>query len=1040
MSIRPLPDQVAAQITSSTALTSLNAVVAGLVRNALDAAASHINLTVDYARGHCCVEDDGVGIPPAEFSPDGGLAQLHFTSKFPPRPDAHGRHGVFLASVAALSLCAITSHHRGARSHNSLVLHNSTLLARHTPCAPEQRVLAFPSHGTRVAVSDLFGAMPVRVKHRALQAEKSSSFGRDWHRLVLQLVALLLAWPATVTVTMRDASARPKLVLKTGGDPRRWLHDSCRLLHQAALLSSPDASSWVPIAASAPTLRITCHVCRDPVATRRLQFMSLGIQPLSNESRCNVLYEEANRVFAESDFGLLDDSDSDATPSHADAKARKGLDRWPMFILRIDPVPSDKSGAVAVEDILDERQHNLALITDLLRAMFYQFLKQTLCRPKTVALSTGANARCQAAGSTPSRPASASTSPGSQAVREPARKAPRLESAASRPESPLAAWSNIQPGPPLQTYKTADPIFSGAQSAPAPTSRGVSQNNDAAKTDAKDATVTEEPRPSRYDAHGKLTRMPWDDCEPRRQALTEKPQGKPKPDQLAVSEPADVLTITPSQQQSEDTYERTRPVTRVVATINSRTGHVLPPKPLTLSIRASKAEPRRITRRPAANQQPPQEEPPNEIAWIRNLASKWKNPVFESAEAPTPRLPDMPDTRGRDAKPAGHRMTTMGALGRVSKQTLAKAQLIAQVDNKFILAKMPLAYDADTSQVATDPSPSSSVLVLIDQHAADERCRVEALMQDYFAPATGQDGQRYWTAVTEAPPKLLQFELSRYDGSLLGEFKHHFGYWGIHYTVHAGDNTSFGARRPDKKRGATAAAAAAETEEEEASRKTNSNKEKTKVTVHGLPPAILERCRTEPRLLAELMRKEAWRLSDEGFDVPWPRPRLVVHDAVRRKEEKGAQSERDNVPIWVSLFHGCPQGIVELIHSRSCRSAIMFNDPLTLADCSDLFTRLLRCAFPFQCAHGRPSMVPIVNLGRAGSGDGGWTETGTGTGTATAPGSNRLERGIGVVESEKADESVDKNQNENKMDRGEDFATAFKTWIKKKEKKKNKEW
>lgn len=41
----------------------------------------------------------------------------------------------------------------------------------------------------------------------------------------------------------------------------------------------------------------------------------------------------------------------------------------------------------------------------------------------------------------------------------------------------------------------------------------------------------------------------------------------------------------------------------------------------------------------------------------------------------------------------------------------------------------------------------------------------------------------------------------------------------------------------------------------------------------------------------------------------------------------------------------------------------MFNDPLTLDECLHLLDKLTRCAFPFQCAHGRPSMVPIVDLG-----------------------------------------------------------------------------
>lgn len=41
----------------------------------------------------------------------------------------------------------------------------------------------------------------------------------------------------------------------------------------------------------------------------------------------------------------------------------------------------------------------------------------------------------------------------------------------------------------------------------------------------------------------------------------------------------------------------------------------------------------------------------------------------------------------------------------------------------------------------------------------------------------------------------------------------------------------------------------------------------------------------------------------------------------------------------------------------------MFNDPLTFHECTELLKRLMRCVFPFQCAHGRPSMVPLVNLG-----------------------------------------------------------------------------
>jgi len=42
----------------------------------------------------------------------------------------------------------------------------------------------------------------------------------------------------------------------------------------------------------------------------------------------------------------------------------------------------------------------------------------------------------------------------------------------------------------------------------------------------------------------------------------------------------------------------------------------------------------------------------------------------------------------------------------------------------------------------------------------------------------------------------------------------------------------------------------------------------------------------------------------------------------------------------------------------------MFNDELSKEQCEVLVGKLAACKFPFQCAHGRPSLVPLVDLGR----------------------------------------------------------------------------
>ena len=73
--IVPLPDEVAAQISASKTISSLDSVVLGLVENSIDALASRVTVTIDFRRGSCLVEDDGEGIPAQEFQEAGGLGK-----------------------------------------------------------------------------------------------------------------------------------------------------------------------------------------------------------------------------------------------------------------------------------------------------------------------------------------------------------------------------------------------------------------------------------------------------------------------------------------------------------------------------------------------------------------------------------------------------------------------------------------------------------------------------------------------------------------------------------------------------------------------------------------------------------------------------------------------------------------------------------------------------------------------------------------------------------------------------------------------------
>lgn len=783
-------------------------------------------------------------------------------------------------------------------------IHNAHVLTRHIPSLPEQRVLTF-SHGTRVTVRDLFGSMPVRVKHRALQAEKSS-FRRDWDRLLLDLVALLIAWPDSASVSIRDTSSRQSTTLKTGSEPRSWLSDGCRLLHQALLCDSPDSSNWIAIGASSPTLSISGHVCREPVATKRVQFISLGIEPLSNEYRCNILYEEVNKVFADSSFGAIeDDSGSNDAPRKLDGftnkelKSRKGVDRWPMFFLKMSPSSSMLQRFVPIDNILDDHQPNLAMITDLLKAMFYEFLKKNHCRPRKVHLSTKPKLL---------RPSHRNTSPGSKDVlrngmlgtvpnqgiapaSEPVQEVSPFEKWASLPDSTFASWSRIKAGQQLQTFKAAAPRSENQSTSNTPTQRSGNSTPDQGSTGrSRSATPAEPLRLPLYDANGKLTRKPFED--------TSLPETSSRSATRALeSGSGEHSSQALNHELQDETFEWINPATKMVTTINARTGFAMAPKPLTLSRRVSEVKPKEAgwDLKPKTHGM--------RTPWTRDLFSQWDNPVFESAEAPIPKLPDVSETLGLDPRPGGHHCdhgqaavllgtryetSAMGLQGRLSKDTLRRAQLIAQVDKKFIFARLPFDPLKEDKQGTITRSEPSSVLILIDQHAADERCRVEALMKDYFKPAIYKDGSQFCRAVTEVLPNPVQFELSALDEDVLRRFQQYFGYWGICYDIEVLVQTGHGHKGHLKR---------------------ESRRTKAKASVRSLPPAILERCRTEPRLLVELLRKEAWRLNDEAMTISQPRIIPVSEEAVD-----------SDVPVWVSLFHGCPQGIVELINSRSCRS------------------------------------------------------------------------------------------------------------------------
>ncbi|XP_059209374.1 DNA mismatch repair protein Mlh3 isoform X2 [Centropristis striata] len=270
---------------------------------------------------------------------------------------------------------------------------------------------------------------------------------------------------------------------------------------------------------------------------------------------------------------------------------------------------------------------------------------------------------------------------------------------------------------------------------------------------------------------------------------------------------------------------------------------------------------------------------------LTSLYSKWNNPVF--VRPPMVAV----DISSGQADGLAVKIHNILFPYRFSKAMIHSMKVIHQVDKKFLACLINTRDEEPAALAETE----GNLLVLVDQHAAHERVRLENLVADSYEDDPDAPGERRLCSSTIVPP--LEISVTEEELRLLRSCQAHLRSLGLEVNFsQAADPQVFVGKVP---------LCFTEKESNELRR--------------GRPSII------KP-LVEEYLREQVELLRSTG-------------------------RVRGTLPLTV----------LKVLASLACHGAIKFNDSLSRDECHSLVASLSSCQLPFQCAHGRPSIAPLVD-------------------------------------------------------------------------------
>ena len=251
--------------------------------------------------------------------------------------------------------------------------------------------------------------------------------------------------------------------------------------------------------------------------------------------------------------------------------------------------------------------------------------------------------------------------------------------------------------------------------------------------------------------------------------------------------------------------------------------------------------------------------------------------------------------------------TLQGTL-RLYKSTLQHATVIGQIDKKFVLIYLP----------------EERLLVALDPHAADERCRLETFYNNNciceniciqcYKTSSDIRGDGEGCVKVWFPP--VSQTISRVEQQLLIDHEEIVKKWGFAYTITCTTNDTNPA--------------------------TSISHTTIIVQSHASTSLPIESYSGDYTIILHqslIILGEALTLGDLFEYLIW-------------------LGENPSLPYFLLK----PPAITRILAYKACRSAIMFGTALTIQQCYELLYELAKTKLSFQCAHGRPTLYPLLNI------------------------------------------------------------------------------